>query len=227
VPLGCDGADGGPAGVHFLPGSRGGPCSAPGPGAVDELSCPRHRDVQKATLLPELRLRARHDALLECGDDARPDRQTLGRGHAHDPHAFGLVRSAIPAEWRDLAEESVKRHVRFHDLVKGEKQLTKRLARFRGNLAADDLQAPLKERRPLVLLVRETPLSEIHLENKLALARMGVVLMPPVPAFYNRPRSLADVIDHTVTRVLDQLGLDPEWPGRWEGRLGRLADAGD
>jgi 4-hydroxy-3-polyprenylbenzoate decarboxylase len=78
----------------------------------------------------------------------------------------------------------------------------------------------LKERRPLILLVREAPLSSIHLENMLKLSRMGAVMMPPVPAFYHGPRTLDDVIDHTVARVLDQLGIDHPSAVRWSGEMG-------
>ncbi|MEU6125799.1 non-oxidative hydroxyarylic acid decarboxylases subunit B [Streptomyces sp. NPDC047123] len=75
----------------------------------------------------------------------------------------------------------------------------------------------LKERRPLVLVPRETPLHEIHLENMLALARMGVRLVPPMPAFYNRPATVEDVVDHLVARVLDQFGLPGPRTDRWTG----------
>ena len=75
----------------------------------------------------------------------------------------------------------------------------------------------LKERRPLVLVPRETPLSEIHLENMLALARMGARIVPPMPAFYNHPRTVEDVVDHTVARVLDQVGLPAPMARRWSG----------
>ncbi len=75
----------------------------------------------------------------------------------------------------------------------------------------------LKERRKLVLVVRETPLSEIHLENMLSLARMGVSILPPVPAFYAMPSTIADVVDNIVARALDQFGVAvPEMP-RWAG----------
>lgn len=81
----------------------------------------------------------------------------------------------------------------------------------------------LKERRRLVLCPRELPLSEPDLENMLALTRMGAVLAPPVPAFYHRPRDLDDVLDHLVTRLLDQFGLRvPDGP-RWEGPAARVA----
>ena len=77
----------------------------------------------------------------------------------------------------------------------------------------------LKERRRLVLVVRETPLSEVHLENMLKLARMGVVMLPPMPAFYNRPQTVDDIIDHIVFRVLDQFGIAAPFAKRWDGHM--------
>jgi 4-hydroxy-3-polyprenylbenzoate decarboxylase len=81
----------------------------------------------------------------------------------------------------------------------------------------------LKERRRLVLMVRESPLSEIHLENMLKLSRMGVVILPPVPAFYNRPRTIDDIVNHTVQRALDQLGIHMDVVIRWDGVMTRGA----
>lgn len=78
----------------------------------------------------------------------------------------------------------------------------------------------IKERRRLILLPREMPLSAIHLDNMLTLARLGVTIMPPVPAFYNHPATVDDIVDHIVARVLDQLGLDAGTARRWDGRLG-------
>ena len=75
----------------------------------------------------------------------------------------------------------------------------------------------LKERRKLVLLARESPFSEIHLENMLALTRMSAVIFPPVPAFYNHPKTLDDAIHHIVGRLLDQFGLDAPDMSRWSG----------
>ncbi len=75
----------------------------------------------------------------------------------------------------------------------------------------------LKERRKLVLLARESPFSEIHLENMLALTRMGVVIFPPVPAFYNRPQTIEDLVNHIVGRLLDQFGLNMPGVNRWSG----------
>jgi 4-hydroxy-3-polyprenylbenzoate decarboxylase len=77
----------------------------------------------------------------------------------------------------------------------------------------------LKERRKLVLVVRETPLSEVHLENMLKLARMGVIMLPPMPAFYNHPQTVDDVIDHIVMRVLDQFGIAAPHAKRWDGHM--------
>jgi 4-hydroxy-3-polyprenylbenzoate decarboxylase len=77
----------------------------------------------------------------------------------------------------------------------------------------------LKERRKLVLVVRETPLNDIHLENMLKLSRMGVVIFPPVPAFYNHPKGLDDVINQTVLRILDQFGFHLSSAERWNGEM--------
>jgi 4-hydroxy-3-polyprenylbenzoate decarboxylase len=83
----------------------------------------------------------------------------------------------------------------------------------------------LKERRRLVLVPRETPLNDVHLENMLALSRMGVTILPPVPAFYNHPHSLADAVDHLVVRILDQFGLSAPGAKRWSGLAAGRRDA--
>ena len=76
----------------------------------------------------------------------------------------------------------------------------------------------LKERRRLVLAVREAPLSDIHLENLLKLSRMGVVISPPVPAFYSRPATIDELVNYTVARLLDQVGLHLD-VSRWTGAM--------
>ena len=78
----------------------------------------------------------------------------------------------------------------------------------------------LKERRRLVLVVREAPLSDIHLENMLKLSRMGVTILPPVPAFYNHPKTLDDVVNHFVMRILDQFDIHVDLARRWDGARG-------
>jgi flavin prenyltransferase len=75
----------------------------------------------------------------------------------------------------------------------------------------------LKERRRLVLAVREAPFSDIHLENMLKLSRMGVVICPPMPAFYTRPQSIDDIVNYTVARLLDQLDIHLDVHNRWAG----------
>ncbi|MCG8095239.1 MAG: UbiX family flavin prenyltransferase [Candidatus Thiodiazotropha endolucinida] len=73
----------------------------------------------------------------------------------------------------------------------------------------------LKERRKLILVVRETPFSEIHLENMLKLSRMGAVIMPANPGFYHNPTTLQEIIDFMVGRILDQLDIDHRLTPRW------------
>ena len=75
----------------------------------------------------------------------------------------------------------------------------------------------LKEGRPLVLLVRETPLHLGHLRLMARAAEIGAVIFPPVPAFYGRPRTIADIVDTTVGRVLARLGVENDLYARWEG----------
>lgn len=87
------------------------------------------------------------------------------------------------------------------------------------NLVHRAADVVLKERRKLVLVVRESPFSEIHLENMLKLARMGVVILPPVPAFYNHPQSLDDMINHVAMRVVDQFDIHLDVMNRWDGVL--------
>ena len=83
------------------------------------------------------------------------------------------------------------------------------------NLIERAADVMLKERRPLVLVPRETPLSAIHLENMLKLARAGAVILPPAPGFYTRPQSVDDVVDFIVARVLDHLGVAHALLPRW------------
>ena len=73
----------------------------------------------------------------------------------------------------------------------------------------------LKERRPLILVVREMPLSVVHLENLLALARAGAVVMPAAPGFYHGPETVQDLVDFVVARVLDHLGIDQDLIRPW------------
>ncbi len=76
----------------------------------------------------------------------------------------------------------------------------------------------LKERRKLILVVRETPLHLVHLQNMATVASMGGTIMPPMPAFYNNPRNISNIVDHHVGRILDMLGITNDVVKRWEGK---------
>lgn len=85
------------------------------------------------------------------------------------------------------------------------------------NLIARAADVMLKERRRLILMVRETPLNLAHLRNMTSVTEMGGIIFPPVPGFYHRPQTLADMVDHTVSRVVDLLGLPQVDAPRWSG----------
>lgn len=82
----------------------------------------------------------------------------------------------------------------------------------------------LKERLPLILVPREAPYSEVHLENMLKLTRMGAVVMPASPGFYHQPQSVADLIDFMVARILDHLGVGQTLVPRWGGNPGKSGE---
>lgn len=85
------------------------------------------------------------------------------------------------------------------------------------NLMARAADVMLKERRRLILMVRETPLNLAHLRNMTSVTEMGGIVFPPVPSFYHRPQTMADMVDHTVSRVIDLLGLPQPDAARWSG----------
>jgi flavin prenyltransferase len=89
------------------------------------------------------------------------------------------------------------------------------------NLVARAADVCLKERRRVVLLARETPLNLAHIRNMEAVTLMGGVIFPPVPAFYQRPRSLEEMVDHTLARVLDLFDIEHDLAPRWDGQVGR------
>ena len=83
------------------------------------------------------------------------------------------------------------------------------------NLIERAADVALKERRQLILVPRETPLSEIHLEHMLKLTRMGAVILPASPGFYNQPKNIDDLVDFVVARILNQLGIKQDLMPRW------------
>lgn len=85
------------------------------------------------------------------------------------------------------------------------------------NLITRAADVMLKERRRLILMVRETPLNLAHLRNMTSVTEMGGIVFPPLPAFYQKPQSIAEMVDHTVSRVIDLLGLPQTHSQRWTG----------
>lgn len=88
---------------------------------------------------------------------------------------------------------------------------------FSDNLISRAADVTLKEGRPLILMLRETPLHLGHLRLMVTAAEAGAIILPPVPAFYSRPKTLDDIINHSVGRVLDQLGLEHDLLKEWQG----------
>ncbi|QDU85345.1 putative aromatic acid decarboxylase [Planctomycetes bacterium Pla163] len=90
---------------------------------------------------------------------------------------------------------------------------------FSSNLVERAADVALKERRPLVVVPRETPLSEVHLENMLKLTRLGAVVLPAMPGFYHHPRTIDDLVGHVVGKILDTLRIENRAGARWNGKL--------
>ena len=86
---------------------------------------------------------------------------------------------------------------------------------YADNLITRSADVIIKEKRKLILVPRETPLSTIHLENMVKLARLGIVILPPIPAFYYKPKSLNEIIDHLASKILDNLGIENHLYKRW------------
>jgi 4-hydroxy-3-polyprenylbenzoate decarboxylase len=85
------------------------------------------------------------------------------------------------------------------------------------NLLVRAADVALKEKRKLILLVRESPLHLGHLRNMTALSEMGAIIAPPIPGFYNHPQTVMDIVDHSIDRVLDLIGMPDSQVRRWEG----------
>lgn len=97
---------------------------------------------------------------------------------------------------------------------------------FSSNLVERAVDVALKERRTLVLVPREAPYSAIHLENMLRMARLGALILPASPGFYHRPKSMEDLVDHVVGKVLDALRVPNSVGARWKGLAHPEEDAG-
>jgi 4-hydroxy-3-polyprenylbenzoate decarboxylase len=89
---------------------------------------------------------------------------------------------------------------------------------FSDSLLTRACDVAIKERRPLIIVPRETPLSPIHLENMLKLANMGITIFPPSPGFYNHPETIEDIVINMTGRLLDMLGIENDLANRWKGQ---------
>jgi 4-hydroxy-3-polyprenylbenzoate decarboxylase len=95
---------------------------------------------------------------------------------------------------------------------------------FSDNLVTRAADVILKERRRLVLMVRETPFNLAHLRNMTSVTEMGGIIFPPLPSFYHRPATIADMVEHTVDRVVDLLGMENSDAARWGGMKAEQTD---
>jgi 4-hydroxy-3-polyprenylbenzoate decarboxylase len=163
-------------------------------------------------------------------------------------HEAGLDVDQLRPDLAALFEDSLRQRLIVHDLAaveatpsSGSAKLSATilipcsmgtLARvahgFSSNLVERMADVAIKEGRPLVVVPRETPLSVIHLENMLKLARAGAIMLPAMPGYYHRPQTVQDLVDFVVGKVLDRLGVEHTLQPRWRTPAGdRLAGNGD
>ena len=137
--------------------------------------------------------------------------KTFGSGR--DPGAF-LVEHRAETFFAPPASGSFK-HAGMVVVPCSMKTLAAIAAGVADNLVTRAADVCLKERRPLILVPRETPLSTIHLENMLRAARAGALILPPAPAFYHGPKTIENLVDFVVARILDHLGISHRLVGEW------------
>jgi 4-hydroxy-3-polyprenylbenzoate decarboxylase len=143
-------------------------------------------------------------AFLETGKKAADLRQLADFWHPFEDIASPLASGSFPAEAMVVAPCSIH-------------TMSAIAAGISSNLLVRAADVALKERRRLVLMVRETPFHAGHLRTMAGLAEMGAIVAPPVPAFYQHPQTLLDIVDHSVDRVLDLIGLPSPDARRWQG----------
>lgn len=133
------------------------------------------------------------------------------------PHELSILRQYSPDNLFAPPASGSFRHSGMVIAPCSMKTLAALAAGLADNLIVRSADVCLKEKRPLILLPRETPLSTIHLENMLKVARAGALLHPPVPAFYHRPETVRDIVNATIGRVLDHLGISHHLAAEWNG----------
>ncbi len=163
--------------------------------ALKRLGCPRHLVISEAALRA-LAIETDHAA-----DDVRALADAV---HSNRDMAAPVSSGSFRTRGMIVAPCTVK-------------TLSAIAHSYADTLVARAADVTLKERRPLVLMVRETPLHKGHLELMVRAADLGAVIMPPVPAFYHRPRTIDDLVRQSVGRALDLLGLDHDLVRRWQG----------
>ncbi|MFE9411380.1 UbiX family flavin prenyltransferase [Streptomyces sp. NPDC006704] len=161
----------------------------------------RHPDVQTHLVLTRW---ARATVELETGMSTRDVAAPADVVHSPDDQGASIASGSFPTDEMVVVPCSMK-------------TLAGIRTGYADGLVARAADVTLKERRKLVLVPHETALSEIHLDNMLSLARMGAAIVPPMPAFYNHPATVDDIVDHIVARICDQFAIASTRARRWEG----------
>lgn len=141
---------------------------------------------------------------LETGTQAADIKKSVHYSYALEDISSRLASGSFPVDGMVVAPCSIQ-------------TMSSIAAGITSNLLLRAADVVLKERRRLVLMVRETPLHLGHLRTMVALTEMGAIIAPPVPGFYNQPQTILDLVDHSVDRVLDLLGLPDPQVRRWDG----------
>ncbi|HYM09774.1 MAG TPA: UbiX family flavin prenyltransferase [Bryobacterales bacterium] len=141
---------------------------------------------------------------LEMGKQAAELKQLAHYSYALEDIACRLSSGSFPTDGMVIAACSIH-------------TMSAIAAGIASNLLIRAADVTLKERRKLILMVRETPLHLGHLRTMVALAEMGAIIAPPLPAFYTQPQTVLDIVDHSVDRVLDLLGIPDPDAKRWDG----------
>ena len=155
---------------------------------------------------------AERTAYLECGRTAAEFKALADQVHPMEDIGSRLASGSFLTDGMAIAPCSIH-------------SMSAIAAGISDNLLIRAADVCLKERRKLILMVRESPLHLGHLRTMVALAEMGAIIAPPVPGFYNNPETVADIVDHSVNRVLDLLNLPADDTRRWQGGRGPRDEA--